>query len=104
MANRDGWSDDIPDWYIKAWEAHMEDTNKIHEGAIEEFDLRYFRDGSCVSFEYLDTIGELMKTPKGEPIKATVVDEDGFSKEDLDQFQKIIDKLRATYCNYEEGQ
>jgi len=59
----------------------------------------YFGDGSYVSFDYLDTIGELMKDPK---VKSTEVDEDGFSKEDLDRLQKIIDKLRAQYCNYEE--
>ena len=40
-----------------------------------------------------------MKDPK---VKSTKVDEDGFTKEDLEQLQKIIDKLRARYCNYEE--
>ena len=99
MSNRDGWSDDIPDWYIAAWDAHMEDLNRISRSMVDDEDLRYFRDGSCVSFEYLDTIEELMKTPK---VKSKKVDEDGFSKEDLEQLQKIIDKLRAAYCNYEE--
>lgn len=61
MSNRDGWSDNIPDWYIEAWDAHMEDINRIHEGEVDDKDQRYFRDGSSVSFEYLNTIKEFMK-------------------------------------------
>ena len=43
-----------------------------------------------------------MEDDKQEPIKATVVDEDGFSKEDLERIQKVIDKIRARYNDYKE--
>lgn len=43
-----------------------------------------------------------MKDDNQDPIKSTAVDEDGFSKEDLERLQKVIDKLRTQYCNYED--
>ena len=83
MSNRDGWSDGIPDWYITAWDAHMEDLNRIERNMVDD--------------EYLDTIKELMKTPKVE----TITVEQEFTEEEWEQLQKLLDKLIAQYCNYE---